>query len=99
MAPLIIGISMGVYSFIGGSLNWWIIGYPIFLSAALTLGYGADTFWVKLRKRVVFGFLVGVPALFLAVPSGQWLLFGVHTALLTVVSALLGTLNPIPPGS
>ena len=78
-----------------GTFSWWFLLYYPLLVGALSLGYGAEELWDKIRRRFIYGAALGCAALPIAIVTGQWLLFGWHVALCLQASIILGVWNPI----
>jgi hypothetical protein len=96
LAPAILTLAICGYSLLMGTFSLVLISFGPLLSAALCLGYGADSFGVKLKKRAIYGIATSIAAIPIAIVTGQWLLFLIHVALNIVGSIMLGTQNPIP---
>lgn len=74
--------------------SWWLLTYWPLLWLATSQGYGASATRAKIRRRMIYGLVVGVASLPVALVTGNWLLFSLHVALCAVVSTVLGVWNP-----
>ena len=88
-------IAIGIIGYFQKTISLWYFLYPLLLMGALTIGYGADEFEEKIKKRALYGLALGVSALPVAIVTGKWLLFGFHTGLCLASSILLGVFNPL----
>lgn len=96
IAPFILVVLLSIYALLAKVFTFWMWAYYPLLVGALCLGYGADFFFDKVKKRFIFGLAVGIAALPVAYVTGQWLLYGLHIFLNVLCSVVLGTQNPIP---
>ena len=83
-----------VFSLWQGSWHWWYLAYFPLLTGALCMGYGGDDVGVKIRKRAVYGVLIGLSATPLLFPSCHFGLYIFHICLCLVASVVLGVFNP-----
>lgn len=83
-----------VFSVVQQSFSWWLCAYPFCLSLALTLGYGGDAVREKIRRRFIYGLVVGLSAAPVAIVNGAWLLWGCQIVLCILASVMLGFFNP-----
>lgn len=76
-----------------GHFSWWMLASWPCLAAALCMGYGANTFMAKVRRRALYGLAVGAAsAPFLLPISMETFLFQVILAV--CVSVFYGVWNP-----
>ena len=74
--------------------NWYLLSLPIIIGGLFN-GYGGVTkTWDKVRRRSIYGVLLGLTGLPLVAFSGLWVLFGFSVCLAVVSSVLLGAWNP-----
>lgn len=83
-----------VYSKINFNWSYWYLLYLPLLIGSLTLPYGADSFWVKVRKRFLYGLALGIAAAPLAILNTAWVLWGYHIFLCVSASIVFGVFNP-----
>ena len=95
---LIAGI-VGLSVWSGTFSPWFLLYYPL-LSMSLHLGYGADEFWHKIKRRatcgLAFGFAAFPIALGMYLQQGvmkSWYLLGYHMALCIATCVILGVWN------
>lgn len=88
-----------LFSILAKDFSYWYLLYAPLLIGALSLGYGGQTFGEKIRKRLICGTAYALTAIPIAIVTGQWLLFGIHSAICVSFSILLGVFNPIPARS
>lgn len=85
----VIGISL-----IANTFHWLfllsILAYPV----ALSMGYGGEGVWEKIRLRSIYGLLLGSCGLFFAIPMHAWVLGFYQIVLAIMSSVILGTVNP-----
>ena len=93
VAPFILTAGIVGLSIWSEMFSYWYLGYFALLSAALHIGYGSSDFWVKVRKRTLYGLALGVSALPIAIGTGAWSLFGLHCGICIVVCVALGVFN------
>lgn len=62
---------------------------------SLSLGYGADSVFIKILKRGVFGLANGVTSSGYNIWQKKWLLVGTQIALLTGLYVVMGVWNPL----
>lgn len=94
LMPLWLGTGVVISSLIEGYFSGWLFLYPPLLFGALSMGYGADKTKDKIARRAIYGFLVALASVPVAYVTGNWLLFGLHIFLCTLVSIALGVWNP-----
>lgn len=95
IAPVWLG--GGMYLF---SRDWRVFIQVPFQMFTLSLGYGADTLWSKIGKRLIFGFANGFTNITHLFDKGFdkrrfWTLFGLAIIVNPVVIAVLGAINPV----
>ena len=95
IAPVWLG--GGMYLFSG---DWRVFLQSIWLMASLSLGYGANSFWLKVGKRLIYGLANGFSAithLFNKEFNKRdfWVLFRLNLILCIVVCIGLGVWNPM----
>ena len=93
VAPFLLTAGICLLSLWSGTFSWWFVGFFPLLSTALHLGYGGDELWEKIRRRGVFGLALGFAALPLAIGTGAWGLFALHTCVCVIISITLGVWN------
>lgn len=86
LAPLC--LSLGLFAL---TKNWRTLVYGLLLCGALHLGYGADLFWAKIFRRLIFGLGVSLPSLVLNKKIAI-----VNIVLTTGMIIYLGVWNPLP---
>lgn len=84
-----------VFSKWQSSWSYWYLFYWLALTGSLHLGYGADETGEKIKRRAMYGIVLGISALPLAIVTHAWLLFGFHLALCVGSSVILGVWNPL----
>ena len=67
-----------------------------FMFVSLSLGYGADTLWSKILRRLLFGSAIGLSFNIRNLWKKKWLWSGFHCGLCTVTAIVLGVWNPMP---
>jgi hypothetical protein len=82
-------------SLVTGSFKWWLLLAPSLYFAALSVGYGADSFLTKVARRAVFGAFLGACSLIFAASTGCWGLAGFQIALAAFGAVALGAFNPV----
>lgn len=93
VAPFLITAVLCGLSYWSGTFNWWLIGWFPLLSASLHLGYGADLFWDKMRRRAIYGLALGIAALPVAIGTQAWGLLGLHMVICVLTTVSLGVFN------
>ena len=93
IAPFILVLGITLLSLWSGTFSWLFLLYYPLLTASLHLGYGADEFWVKVKKRMVCGLALGFSAIPIAYATGSWGLFSLHMAWCVTVSVFFGVFN------
>lgn len=88
-------ISLGVFLFSrwGSGYNWLYLTYLPALIACLSMGYGGDTLIEKMRKRAIYGLLLGIAPLALVILNNAYQMWALHTVLCITVSVSLGVFN------
>lgn len=82
-----IWLSVSIFAFSG---DWKAFIQAPLLMITLSLGYGAENFFVKLVKRGLFGLANGITS----IVYRQWKLFIVHIILCILLSVAFGVINP-----
>ncbi len=91
--PIVLLAGVLTVGLFAGTFNYWnLLCIPI-LGLALSLGYGADETWLKISKRGYCALAYCVSMLPLAITSGLWLLYLLHTLLVVSVVISLGVWN------
>jgi len=95
VAPVWLG--GGMYLF---SRDWRVFIQVPFQMATLSMGYGADLFWEKIGRRLLFGFANGLPNLTHLFDKGFnkkrfWTLLSLAVLLNPIIIAILGAINPV----
>lgn len=72
---------------------WYLLCFPL-MTIALSIGYGANDTFTKIRKRAVYGIILSCTAIPIVVFSHMWVLFGYSVFIAVVSSVLLGGFNP-----
>lgn len=93
IAPVILMAGIVGLSLWSRTFSWWFLLYMPLLIAALHMGYGADKFWIKMRKRALCGLAFGAAAIPMALGTGAWALLGFHTSLCIATCVALGVFN------
>lgn len=75
-----------------------LIPLPLFMGA-LSLGYGADTLWKKIIRRVIVGSAVAVAFLPFGFATSLWALYALHCLLSIFVSVGSGVWNQYQEGA
>lgn len=95
LAPCILVSTFVILQSIFGQFNWIaMITFPL-LICSLSLGYGADTVGMKIFKRSYVGLAHCIALLPLYITTGNWLVYGLHCALITSFMVVLGVWNPV----
>jgi len=76
------------------NFSWWIVLTLPMLICSLCLGYGADNFSGKIRKRFIYGLAISFSFLPFAILFNSWILYIFHTLLCIIGSIVFGVLNP-----
>lgn len=87
-----IGACNGIAAIKGDWSYLLLIPLP-FLIGALSLGYGSENLWEKIKKRAIAGLAVAVSFLPYAFYSSSWNLYILHCILCVAVSILSGVWN------
>lgn len=95
IAPVWLG--GGMYLF---SRDWRTLIQVPFMMVSLSLGYGADTLWEKVGRRLLFGFANGFTNITHLFDKGFekkrfWTLFGLAILINPIIIAVLGSVNPL----
>lgn len=77
-----------------GCFSWWLLPYYPLLVGALSLGYGADNIWDKVKKRFLYGAACTTAALPIVIINNNWLMFLWYGCTVIFTSVFLGVLNP-----
>lgn len=81
-----------------GTFSWWSMGILVGLPAALHLGYGAgDKFERELKRRALYGFLLGLQAVWFGFKYPFPDLVIAQVILSVITSVYLGLRNPLKP--
>ena len=88
-------VAIGIIGYLQKTISLWYFLYPLLLMGASTIGYGADEFKEKIKKRALYGLASGASALPVAIIAGKWLLFGFNLGLCLASSIILGVFNPL----
>jgi cytochrome b subunit of formate dehydrogenase len=91
LAPAILCLAM-----FGFSRNWRCLVQMPFMFLSLSLGYGADTEWLKILKRGIFGLANGITSSGSLILGRKWLLVALQTTILVISYIVLGVWNPMP---
>ena len=95
LGAILFGLGIIALSYWQGTFNWIYFVYIPLLAASLTVGYGGDTFLEKLKRRAIYGLLIGLSCLPFAILNGAWILFGFQVVLAFGASVILGVWNPL----
>lgn len=101
IAPIWLCSGMFVFS-----RDWRVFLQAPLLMLTLSLGYGADLLWIKIGRRLLFGFANGFTAIVHGVNfcfrkstrrdfRSFWILFRLHLILCCLVVVILGSQNPV----
>ncbi len=91
VAPALLSLSMFYFS-----RDWKVfIQLPV-MFLTLSLGYGADSLFLKIVKRMVFGFANGASSSIYNFIKKNWLLAGFQVLLLIETYFIIGVWNPFP---
>lgn len=93
VGPFWIGLGIFLLGYFTQSFRWWYLFYPLLLCISLHIGYGAEVFIDKLRKRFIYGLALGVSAIPLLYHNPIYHLFGFHIGCCIVVSVIFGVFN------
>jgi len=91
----VLTLGIVVFSLIQQSFSVWYLLCFLLFWGATSLGYGADDVKEKIIKRTYCGLAYGTASLPVAIITGSWVLFGFHLLLCTLVSNILGVVNPV----
>lgn len=91
VAPVLCGAGMFVFS-----RDWRVFLQVPFLMGSLSLGYGGDTFWVKVAKRACFGAANGIAGSIYDILSRRFLISVIWTVILIIAYVGIGVFNPFP---
>ena len=87
------GFCLYLFSVLQGSFNWWYLLSPLLLMGALHKGY-SNRDGQGWKRRLLCALLLSISALPIAIVTGNWILFGVHTLLCFTAMVILGVTNP-----
>lgn len=95
IAPVWLG--GGMYLF---SRDWRVLLQAPLMMFSLSLGYGADAFWVKIGRRLLFGFANGFSNITHIFDKDRewkrfWTLFAISIIINPIIIAILGAINPV----
>lgn len=90
------GLGLAVLAAAEGRWHWGALLLPAAYPAALSLGYGASSFWMKLMRRSVYGLALGACGLWAGWIGGHVVLGAAQMVLAVAASAYLGLRNPLP---
>ena len=93
VAPFLLTTGLVLFSLWAETFKWVYLVYFPLLSIAFHLGYGANTLGIKLRKRAIYGFAVGVAAIPIGLSTSMYALLGLHIFLCVTLSVILGVFN------
>ena len=95
IASLVIAATVNVASVIMGIWSWWLLGiYPL-LIISFSFGYGADGFWTKFARRLIYCFANITSGLIFCFRYGgnMWWIFIPHIGV-AMWSVWFGIKNP-----
>lgn len=95
IACVFLGISIWGIGVWQGMSDLWYLLFPLLLMGALTLGYGAEKFKLKIARRGLAGTAIALAALPIAIRTGNWKLYSVHAIFMLFVMTYIGVLNPM----
>lgn len=72
---------------------WMFISLPLFI-ASLCLGYGADDFWQKVKRRLIYGVALSISFLPFGFIFGGWIIYVFHFILCVSGCVVFGVANP-----
>ena len=73
---------------------WMLLSLPAYI-LALSTGYGGDELPIKLRRRLVYGLVLGGASGTLLLPIGAWVAWMGQVSLAVFVSVYFGLTNPM----
>ena len=95
LAPVWLTLSMFYFS-----RNWKVFLQAPLMFGSLSLGYGADTTWIKIIKRGIYALANGTTSLVHIWTAESvkkfWILFCLNMGIGLAISIVLGVLNPLP---
>lgn len=91
-AWMILGI-FGFSQWQGCWNNWYLLCFPL-MTIGLSMGYGANDTFTKIRKRAIYGLILGCSSIPIVVFSHMWVLFGFSVFLSVISCVVLGVFNP-----
>ena len=94
VGPFFFGLCLCLFSNLQGTFNWWYLLTPLLLMGALHKGYSNND-GQGLKKRSICALLLSISALPIAIVTGNWILFGVHTLLCFTGMVIFGVTNPM----
>jgi len=94
VGPFFFGLCLWFFSNLQGRFNWWYILTPLLLMGALHKGYSNNE-GQGLKKRLLCALLLSISGLPIAIVTGNWILFGVHTLLCFTAMVIFGVTNPM----
>ncbi len=91
VAPMV--LCGGIYWF---SRDWKIFVQLPFLFGSLSLGYGANSLWLKILKRLSYGAANGLTFNIRNLWNKKWVWSGFHIVVVIFSYVILGVFNPLP---
>ncbi len=100
IGPAVLTGGVVLFSLLQSSFSWFYLLYAPLLMLFLSVGYGVNSKLMKLLRhkwlvRMVVGFALAFASIPIAIVTGQWLMFGLHSVLCMAVSTVMGVGNPI----
>jgi hypothetical protein len=83
----------GISVWLGVFNPWMFISLPLFIGA-LSMGYGADDFWKKVQRRLIYGVCLSLSFLPFGFIFGGWIIYVFHCILCISGCIVFGVANP-----
>ena len=95
VAPFVLVITLVGVSLWMRTFSWYYLLVLPLLSAALSIGYGADRMSWKIIKRMVYSLACICAVLPLVFINQAWVVFALHCGVVLATTIILGVINPI----
>ena len=98
LGSAIFGLGLVLFSLWQRCFSYYLLSYPILLFAALSLGYGGDSNWEKIRRRFIYGLCVGLSCLPVVIIYQRWGMGAIQVVQSILASIICGVANHVIPG-
>ena len=92
----LLGLGLIGLSLLTGSFRWPLLALPGIYIGALVMGYGGETTIMKFFRRLLYGLVFGLGAIWIALWTGHWFLGWLQFIIATFASPFFGLTNKEP---